>query len=107
MIKKIKELNFVINYKPLKIGYGYWDERKGEIVINTKQSRFYQDIILIHELLHLTASCLKQAGIIKKNPDHNFITNCSQQLLACFVLSGKWKGIKKSIVKNSIKKILS
>lgn len=96
---KIKKLGISIIYKPLKKALGYWDEKTGEIVINTKGTKAQQDAILIHEFLHLTASALKQMGIIKQLPNHDFITNASQQLLACFVLSGKWKGIKKSDIK--------
>ena len=92
---KIKELNISIKYKPIKNALGYFDEKTGEIVIHSEQTDIEKDIILIHEVLHLVASTLKQTGVIKKQPDHDFITNCSTQLLACFVLMDKWKNIKK------------
>lgn len=85
----MKRFGIKIIYKPIK-QKGYFDERTGEIVINSNQSEYEKDVILIHEFLHLTASGLKQMGIIKRQPDHKFITNCSQQLLALFVASGKW-----------------
>jgi len=96
---KIKELGIEIVYKPLKDSLGYFDEKTGQIVINSKQSKSWKDVILIHEFLHLTASSLKRQGIIKRQPDHDFITNASQQLLACFVLSGKWKDKHKITIK--------
>ena len=88
----IKDFGITIKYKPIKNGaLGYFDEKTGEIVIDSRQSEIEKDIILIHEFLHLTASGLKQMGVIKKQPDHAFITNCSTQLLGLFVASGKWK----------------
>lgn len=87
---KINDLGIKIIYKPLKKIKGYWDERTGEIVINSKMSEEKQDAILIHEFMHLTATALKQMGIITRQPDHAFITNSCQQLLALFVASGKW-----------------
>jgi len=91
---KIEDLNLLIKYKKLDNGLGYFNERTGEIVINSKGTKAEQDIILIHEFLHAVATNLKQAGVIKKQPDHNFITNCSTSLLVLFYLSGKWKGLK-------------
>lgn len=87
---KLKDFGIKLIYKPLKDKLGYFDEKTGEVVISSTISELEQDYILIHEFLHLTASGLKQQGIIKKQPDHKFITNSCQQLLALFVVSGKW-----------------
>ena len=87
---KLEDLGLKLEYKELENSLGYFDERTATIVINSNQSEFEKDVILIHEFLHATATQLKQLGVIKKQPDHAFITNCSQQLLALFVASDKW-----------------
>ena len=96
---ELKDLNISLKYKELSDGLGYFDEKTGEIVINSKGSKVEQDIILIHEILHLTATGLKQMGVIKKHPDHEFITNCATQLLVVFYLAGKWKGLTDKDIK--------
>lgn len=96
---KLENLGIKLKYKPLKNKLGYWNEKTGTLIINSNQNSLQKDIILIHEFLHITASQLKLKGIIKKQPDHAFITNCSQQLLALFVASGKWKTKHKIIIK--------
>lgn len=96
---KIPELGITIVYKPLGKLKGYFDERTGELAINSKIPKRYQDSTLIHEFLHVTASHLVKMKVIKKHPDHEFIANASQQLLACFALSGKWKGLSKKEIK--------
>jgi Zn-dependent peptidase ImmA (M78 family) len=95
----LKDLGIKLIYKPLKKIKGYFDPKTCEVVINSNQSKYHQDAILIHEFLHITASELKRLGVIKKHPDHKFITNCSQQLLALFIVSGKWKTKHKIILK--------
>lgn len=98
-IIKLEKLGIEILYTPLKEGaLGFWDEKAGQICIDSKQTKIQQDIILIHELLHLVSSCLKQMGITKKHIDHKFIENCSTQLLTALVLAGKWKGLSKKEV---------
>ena len=95
----IPKLGISISYRPLGKLKGYFDTKTGEIVINSKISKNHQDSTLIHEFLHVTSECLVRMKVIKKGIGHNFITNASQQLLACFVLSGKWKGISKKSIK--------
>ena len=85
----MNKMGIKIIYKKIN-GLGYFNEKTGEIVINSTLPEKEKDIILIHEFLHLTASGLKQLGIIKRQPEHKFITNACQQLLALFVVSGKW-----------------
>jgi hypothetical protein len=98
---RLEKFNIDIVYKPMADSLGYFDESTGEICINEDLSDVGKDTILIHEFLHLTASGLKQHGVIKKLPSHDFITNASQQLLGLFVESGKWKGIEKSKIQVS------
>lgn len=95
----LKSLGISLIYKPLKDGLGYFDEKTAEVAINSNLSKVEQDIILIHEFLHATATALKSMGIIKKAPDHDFITNCSTQMLVLFYLSGKWNGLTDKDIK--------
>jgi Zn-dependent peptidase ImmA (M78 family) len=94
----LKDLGIKLTYKKLKKGHGYFNPKTCEIVIASNQSKYHQDAVLIHEFLHATASQLINQKVIKRNPDHAFITNCSQQLLALFVASGKWKTKHKNLI---------
>ena len=97
----ISKLGITITYKPLGRLKGYFDQKTGEICINSKIAKKYQESTLIHEFLHAVSLNLKLRKVIKKEIDHNFITNAAQPLLACFVLSGRWKGIPKNQIKIS------
>lgn len=96
-MKKIglEKLGVKLIYKPLGKKKGYFDLGTGELAINSKIPKRYQDSTLIHEILHATAEMMVQMKIIKKHPDHKFIGNCAQQLLIMFALAGKWKGLSK------------
>lgn len=95
MKKGLEKVGVKLVYKPLGKIKGYFDEKTGELAINSKISKRFQDSTFIHEVLHTTATMLKQMGVIKKHPSHEFISNCSQQLLCMFILAGKWKGLSK------------
>ena len=72
-------------------GLGYWNPATAEIVIDIDQSREEKDIVLIHEAMHAVAEILKQAGHIKKLPDHRFIETAASNLLHIFKLAKRWK----------------
>jgi Zn-dependent peptidase ImmA (M78 family) len=99
MAVTLKDFGIKLIYKPLKNIKGYFNPKTCEIAIDTKQSKWHQDSVLIHEFLHATAHSLLNLGVIKKHPDHKFIANCSQQLLGLLVASGKWKTKHKIILK--------
>lgn len=72
---------------------GYFDEPTGDIVLDAGLDEFGQHAVLIHELLHLTASALKQAGVIKRQPDEAFIANAASQLLIYMGKAGLLKAL--------------
>ena len=78
--------------------FGYFDERTGEIVVSENLSEFGKHAIVIHELLHLTATILKQSKVIKRQPDEEFIVNASSQLAAFMACAGLLAGVTASDV---------
>lgn len=68
--------------------FGYFDETTGEIGVRADADELETHVILVHEFLHLTASTLKQAGAITRQPDEQFIVNAATQLTVLLAKSG-------------------
>lgn len=74
---------------------GYFDERTGKIAIGSEQPEAGKHIVLLHELLHLVDSTMRQAGVTKRRADHRWIESAAPNLLALLVCSGFYTGISK------------
>lgn len=68
--------------------FGAWDETTGEILIKRDQPKVGKYIVLLHELLHMSETLLKQGGIIKRRISHDFITHAAPLMLAFLVDGG-------------------
>ena len=88
---KQKKKKIKIVYKDLGKQLGYWDPKTAEIVVNSRQSKEQQDIVLIHECLHAVAELLKQNKFIKILPSHDFIEKAAYNLLYLFKQAKKWR----------------
>jgi hypothetical protein len=72
---------------------GAWDERTGTIYIDKNQPKAGQCVVLVHELLHMSETMLRQVGIVKNEIDHEYITNAAPLILAALVDMGLFSGI--------------
>ncbi len=68
--------------------FGYFDETTGEIGVRAEADELEKHCIIVHEFLHLTASTLKQAGAITRQPDEAFIVNAATQLTVLLAKAG-------------------
>lgn len=74
-------------------GLGYFDPSTGEIAIEADQPEVGKHIILLHEMMHLAAEKMKQAGVCKRQPSEAFIENMAGTLFPMLALSGLWVGV--------------
>ena len=72
---------------------GCFDQRTGEITIKKDQPEAGKHIILFHELLHLTETKLKIAGVINDYMPEEFIANCAGIMVSMLAGSGLWNGL--------------
>ena len=75
---------------------GYFDERTGRIVIGSEQPEAGKHIVLVHEILHLVDSMMRQAGVTRRRADHRWVESAAPNLLALLVLAGVYTGVSKS-----------
>jgi hypothetical protein len=87
----------------LQTKLGCLDTKTGRIVIKKKQPKAGKHSILLHELIHLVAEHLKDEGIIKRQPDENFVTHLAGGLFPMLVFSGLWKGVSKKEMKKFLR----
>ncbi|MBY9077260.1 hypothetical protein KIH86_03565 [Paenibacillus sp. HN-1] len=74
-------------------GLGWFDPNTGEIAIEQGLDPVGKHHILFHEMIHLAAEKIEQAGLASP-PSEEFVTYLTGALFPMIVMSGLWDGVK-------------
>jgi len=68
--------------------WGHFDERNGEIAIESDQPEFGKLVILLHESMHVVETMLIQGKRMKRRVPHEFVTSAAFALATILVHAG-------------------